>query len=84
MPQFLSAEAQSLLRALFKRNPQNRLGHGPEGIEGIKAHEFFATIDWQVGRASTQGELSRGRGKVMHVCAPSDVWQRVFFACRNW
>lgn len=26
MPQFLSPEAQSLLRALFKRNPQNRLG----------------------------------------------------------
>ncbi len=26
MPQFLSAEAQSLLRALFKRNPANRLG----------------------------------------------------------
>ena len=47
MPQFLSAEAQSLLRALFKRNPQNRLGHGPNGIEDIKAHEFFATIDWE-------------------------------------
>jgi len=27
MPQFLSAEAQSLLRALFKRNPLNRLGN---------------------------------------------------------
>uniref|UniRef100_A0A8C7DXK7 non-specific serine/threonine protein kinase n=1 Tax=Oncorhynchus kisutch TaxID=8019 RepID=A0A8C7DXK7_ONCKI len=26
MPQFLSSEAQSLLRALFKRNPTNRLG----------------------------------------------------------
>lgn len=26
MPQFLSPEAQSLLRALFKRNPCNRLG----------------------------------------------------------
>jgi len=26
MPQFLSVEAQSLLRALFKRNPLNRLG----------------------------------------------------------
>lgn len=62
MPQFLSSEAQSLLRALFKRNPQNRLGHGPDGIEGIKAHEFFATIDWKVGRG-TQEELS-GEGRV--------------------
>lgn len=26
MPQFLSSEAQSLLRSLFKRNPSNRLG----------------------------------------------------------
>ena len=39
MPQFLSPEAQSLLRVLFKRNPQNRLGHGPQGIDNIKAHE---------------------------------------------
>lgn len=46
MPENLSPEAQSLLRALFKRNPQNRLGAGPNGIEDIKRHEFFATIDW--------------------------------------
>jgi p90 ribosomal S6 kinase len=46
MPENLSPEAQSLLRALFKRNPQNRLGAGPNGIEDIKKHEFFATIDW--------------------------------------
>lgn len=34
------------LRALFKRVPNNRLGAGPNGIEDIKKHEFFATIDW--------------------------------------
>uniref|UniRef100_A0A8C2ANT0 Ribosomal protein S6 kinase n=1 Tax=Cyprinus carpio TaxID=7962 RepID=A0A8C2ANT0_CYPCA len=44
MPQFLSPEVQSLLRALFKRNPSNRLG--PDGVEEIKRHIFFATIDW--------------------------------------
>ena len=48
MPQFLSAEAQSLLRQLFKRNPQNRLGAGPNGVEDIKKHEFFSAIDWDV------------------------------------
>ncbi|CAH1799748.1 unnamed protein product [Owenia fusiformis] len=47
MPQFLSPEAQSLLRALFKRNPLNRLGTGPNGIEDIKRHAFFASIDWK-------------------------------------
>ncbi|XP_059032541.1 ribosomal protein S6 kinase alpha-2 isoform X2 [Mustela nigripes] len=46
MPQFLSMEAQSLLRALFKRNPCNRLGAGVDGVEEIKRHPFFVTIDW--------------------------------------
>ncbi|XP_007420550.1 ribosomal protein S6 kinase alpha-2 [Python bivittatus] len=46
MPQFLSVEAQSLLRALFKRNPSNRLGAGLDGVEEIKRHPFFATVDW--------------------------------------
>ncbi|KAM7406244.1 hypothetical protein PAMP_000632 [Pampus punctatissimus] len=46
MPQFLSPEVQSLLRALFKRNPANRLGAGPEGVEEIKRHRFFGSIDW--------------------------------------
>lgn len=34
------------LRALFKRVPNNRLGAGPNGIDDIKRHEFFATIVW--------------------------------------
>lgn len=46
MPGFLSPEAQSLLRALFKRNPQNRLGSSNQGIEELKRHAFFATINW--------------------------------------
>ncbi|KAI0207595.1 Ribosomal protein S6 kinase 2 alpha [Lamellibrachia satsuma] len=46
MPQFLSAEAQSLLRALFKRNPANRLGAGSAGVDEIKKHPFFSTINW--------------------------------------
>ncbi|MBN3276409.1 KS6A3 kinase, partial [Polyodon spathula] len=46
MPQFLSSEAQSLLRMLFKRNPANRLGAGTDGVEEIKRHQFFSTIDW--------------------------------------
>ncbi|KAG7299056.1 hypothetical protein JYU34_017531 [Plutella xylostella] len=45
MPSNLSEEAQSLLRALFKRTPQNRLG--ANSIEDIKKHEFFASIDWE-------------------------------------
>ncbi|WAR07251.1 KS6A3-like protein, partial [Mya arenaria] len=47
MPGFLSPDAQSLLRALFKRNPQNRLGSSSIGIEELKRHAFFSTIDWE-------------------------------------
>lgn len=47
MPQFLSLEAQSLLRALFKRNPANRLGFGATGIEELKQHAFFAQFNWE-------------------------------------
>ncbi|KAJ8027449.1 Ribosomal protein S6 kinase alpha-2 [Holothuria leucospilota] len=47
MPQFLSPQAQSLLRALFKRNPMNRLGAGQNGVEDIKNHAFFASINWE-------------------------------------
>lgn len=47
MPDNLSREAQSLLRALFKRVPNNRLGATADGINAIKQHEFFATIDWK-------------------------------------
>ncbi len=53
MPEYLSPEAQSLLRALFKRNPANRLGGGEpteEGVAKLKAHPFFATIDWRLLR----------------------------------
>lgn len=46
MPTFLSAEAQSLLRALFKRNPKNRLGSGADGEEKLKSHIFFSGIDY--------------------------------------
>ena len=63
MPQFLSPEAQSLLRVLFKRNPQNRLGHGEKGIENIKAHAFFKDINWEVCAtlvSSPDPTLSRG------------------------
>ena len=46
MPQYLSPEAQDLLRCLFKRNPINRLGSGPLGGQEIKNHRFFASIDF--------------------------------------
>ena len=46
MPQYLSVEAQGLLRCLFKRNPANRLGSGPGKGNEVKSHEFFGSIDF--------------------------------------
>uniref|UniRef100_A0A8C9T2S4 non-specific serine/threonine protein kinase n=1 Tax=Scleropages formosus TaxID=113540 RepID=A0A8C9T2S4_SCLFO len=64
MPQFLSVEAQSLLRLLFKRNPANRLGAGPDGVEEIKRHTFFSTIDWnKLYRREVQPPFKPASGK---------------------
>ncbi|XP_053202738.1 ribosomal protein S6 kinase alpha-1-like isoform X2 [Panonychus citri] len=46
MPQYLSAQAQCLLRSLFKRNPANRLGSGPNGGRDIMDHAFFEPIEF--------------------------------------
>uniref|UniRef100_A0A1I7VMT6 Ribosomal protein S6 kinase n=1 Tax=Loa loa TaxID=7209 RepID=A0A1I7VMT6_LOALO len=46
MPQSLSAGAQHLLKALFKRNPANRLGCSTDDVKQIKSHPFFDTINW--------------------------------------
>jgi RAC serine/threonine-protein kinase len=46
-PASLSRPAKSLLRGLLTRDPQLRLGSGPEDAEAIKRHEFFVEIDWE-------------------------------------
>eukprot|EP00063_Salmo_salar_P067841 XP_014042676.1 PREDICTED: ribosomal protein S6 kinase alpha-6-like [Salmo salar] len=64
MPQFLSLEAQSLLRMLFKRNPANRLGAGADGVEEIKRHAFFSSIDWnKLYRTELQPPFKPAAGK---------------------
>lgn len=47
MPTYLSQDAQYLLRCLFKRNPANRLGSGPNKGKDIMNHPFFGTIDFE-------------------------------------
>eukprot|EP00052_Salpingoeca_macrocollata_P001404 m.25419 g.25419 ORF g.25419 m.25419 type:complete len:760 (+) comp11365_c0_seq1:170-2449(+) len=44
MPSFLSQEAQALLRKLFKRMPNTRLG--ANGADEVKKQPFFDGIDW--------------------------------------
>jgi len=49
-PQFhqevFTKEAISLLTGLLQKRPENRLGCGPRGIDDIKEHAFFESIDW--------------------------------------
>ena len=37
---------KSLLHSCFCLQPKNRLGNLEDGIQDIKSHPFFATIDW--------------------------------------
>ncbi|XP_025028434.1 ribosomal protein S6 kinase delta-1-like isoform X1 [Python bivittatus] len=46
LPDHISEEARSLLQQLLQFNSMERLGSGIAGVEDIKAHPFFATIDW--------------------------------------
>ena len=45
-PKYLSKNAVSLLESLFIQDPDKRLGSGPDGVNNIKNHPFFSSIDW--------------------------------------
>ncbi|EGB10420.1 hypothetical protein AURANDRAFT_36757 [Aureococcus anophagefferens] len=45
-PAYLSGDARGLLAALLHRDPAERLGSGPGDADEIKAHAFFARVDW--------------------------------------
>ena len=43
---YLSKEAVELLSKLFIKDPEKRLGSGPNGVDNIKSQPFFASINW--------------------------------------
>ena len=43
---YLSKEAVDLLEKFFIKDPEKRLGSGPNGLQDIKSHPFFANINW--------------------------------------
>jgi len=45
-PKYLSKEAVDLLQKFFVKDPEKRLGSGPNGLNDIKSHPFFSSIDW--------------------------------------
>uniref|UniRef100_A0AAR2IQJ0 non-specific serine/threonine protein kinase n=1 Tax=Pygocentrus nattereri TaxID=42514 RepID=A0AAR2IQJ0_PYGNA len=46
-PRTLSADAKSLLSGLLIKDPNKRLGGGPDDAKEIMRHSFFVAIDWQ-------------------------------------
>uniref|UniRef100_A0A4W5NTY8 non-specific serine/threonine protein kinase n=1 Tax=Hucho hucho TaxID=62062 RepID=A0A4W5NTY8_9TELE len=46
-PRTLSSDAKSLLSGLLIKDPNKRLGGGPDDAKEIMRHSFFAGIDWQ-------------------------------------
>ena len=42
----VSMDARSLILRLLERDPSRRLGSNELGVEGIKSHPFFASLDW--------------------------------------
>ena len=48
MPPYLSEEVKDLLVKLLEKDNNKRLGSGKGGIEEIKQHPWFKSIDWLV------------------------------------
>jgi len=45
-PPIIDVEARSLLRKLLCKDKEKRLGSGEKGVDEIKQHAFFSTVDW--------------------------------------
>ncbi|XP_078261482.1 RAC-gamma serine/threonine-protein kinase isoform X2 [Rhinoraja longicauda] len=46
-PRTLSSDAKSLLSGLLIKDPNKRLGGGPEDARDIMQHSFFSGVNWQ-------------------------------------
>ncbi|GCB77835.1 hypothetical protein scyTo_0020616 [Scyliorhinus torazame] len=46
-PRTLSSDAKSLLSGLLIKDPNKRLGGGPDDAKDIMQHSFFTGINWQ-------------------------------------
>ncbi|CAJ0958159.1 unnamed protein product, partial [Mesorhabditis belari] len=46
-PRFLSIESISIMRRLLRKNPERRLGYGPEDASEVKCQRFFKHINWE-------------------------------------
>ncbi|KAI9320091.1 hypothetical protein BX666DRAFT_1369993, partial [Dichotomocladium elegans] len=47
IPPYVTSEAKDLLNRLLRKNPNVRLGFGPDGTEQVKAHKWFRRTNWK-------------------------------------
>ena len=45
-PYSISPQVRSLLEGLFQKNPEKRLGYGPDDAKFIKEHPWFSNVNW--------------------------------------
>ncbi|XP_008588546.1 PREDICTED: RAC-gamma serine/threonine-protein kinase-like [Galeopterus variegatus] len=72
-PRTLSSDAKSLLSGLLIKDPNKRLGGGPDDAKEIMRHSFFSGVNWQdVYDKKSQGStrLSVDRAGRLHVQRP--------------
>jgi serum/glucocorticoid-regulated kinase 2 len=46
-PSNFSTSVKDLLTGLFQKDPEKRLGSGPDGGKAIRNHPWFASVDWE-------------------------------------
>jgi serine/threonine protein kinase len=45
-PAHISENARSLIDVLLDKNRETRLGAGTDGVDNIKSHPWFASVNW--------------------------------------
>ena len=62
MKQYFSPEATAILTVLLERDPTKRLGYSIKDADELRAHPFFAQIDWK--QVATQTHETAYKPKV--------------------
>ncbi|KAJ1904916.1 hypothetical protein LPJ81_002215 [Coemansia sp. IMI 209127] len=47
-PPYMTPDAKDIIIRLLRKKPSQRLGYGRNGMQSIKRHRFFRSINWEV------------------------------------
>jgi hypothetical protein len=88
-PASIDPDAESLIRALLHPDPTKRAGSGPTGAAEIRAHRFFASIDWgkmhaRELRPPFVPSVTGGVADTSNIHPASVVWGSYLNKCVLW